>query len=234
MPAASDRAPPRAILFDLDGTLLDTARDLAGALNRVRAAHGRAALPFAAIRPFVSHGSFALIRTGFELADTDPAFEPLRQALLTEYHAQIATHTCPFDGIERVLDWLVARGLRWGIVTNKPGWLTTPLLARIPLRHPPGCVVSGDTLATRKPDPAPLLHAAAQLDVAAEDCLYVGDAERDVEAGRRARMATLVALYGYLGPTDRPGDWGADGALAAPHELCDWLVTRWPALARRA
>lgn len=126
MPDANERAAPRAVLFDLDGTLLDTARDLAAALNRVRVAEGLTTLPFTAIRPFVSHGSFALTRLGFALADDDAAFEPLRLRLLDEYHARIAVETTPFDGIAQVLDWLHARALRWGIVTNKPGWLTTP------------------------------------------------------------------------------------------------------------
>jgi len=232
MHAASERAPPRAVLFDLDGTLLDTARDLAGALNRVRMAQGHDPLPFAAIRPYVSHGSFALTRLGFGIDDSHPEFEPLRRRLLDEYHAELATHTRPFDGIDRLLDWLVARPLKWGIVTNKPGWLTTPLMAQIRLAQRPGCVISGDTLATRKPDPAPLIHAADILGVAPADCLYVGDAERDVAAGRRASMATLIALYGYLGPADQPAEWGADGALEAPLALCDWLRERWPVFAR--
>lgn len=232
MPGVPDRAPPRAILFDLDGTLLDTAHDLAGALNRLRAAHGRPPLPFAAIRPYVSHGSFALTRVGFDLDDAHPDFEPLRLRLLDEYHAEIAAHTCPFDGIPELLGWLQARALKWGIVTNKPGWLTTPLMARIDLMQAPGCIVSGDTLATRKPDPAPLVYAAACLGVAPAECIYVGDAERDVEAGRRAAMQTLVALYGYLGPADRPDTWGADGMLEAPGDLRPWLARRWPAFAR--
>lgn len=221
--------PPRAILFDLDGTLLDTAPDLAGALNRLRLTRGLAPLPFSAIRPFVSHGSFALTRLGFDLVETDPQFEPLRLRLLDEYHAQIADHTLPFDGIPETLAWLQARDLRWGIVTNKPGWLTIPLLKKVGL-EPPGCVVSGDTLAICKPHPAPLLHASGCLGVTPSACYYVGDAERDVEAGRRAGMQTLIALYGYLGTADRPETWGADGMLASPQALRPWLEQRWAAL----
>ncbi len=213
-----------AVLFDLDGTLLDTAPDLAGALNRVRCNHDLPPVPFSALRPWVSHGSFALVRAGFGLADDHPTFESLRQELLAEYHAQIADESAPFSGIDAVLEWLQARELRWGIVTNKPGWLTTPLLARVPFTHTPGCVVSGDTLPVRKPDPGPLLLAAETLRVAPSRCIYVGDAERDVEAGRRAGMRTLIASYGYLGMHDEPAHWGADGMVASPHELMNWLA----------
>lgn len=212
-----------AVLFDLDGTLLDTAPDLGGALNRLRASEGLSPLPPAVIRPHVSHGSFALTRLGFGLSETDPAFEPLRLRLLDFYHADVAGATTPFPGVPELLEWLVAEGFHWGIVTNKPGWLTTPLLARVPFRQPAGCVISGDTLPTRKPDPAPLLHAAAQLAVAPAACVYVGDAARDVEAGRRAGMRTLIASYGYIGDEDRPDTWGADACLAAPLALRDWL-----------
>jgi phosphoglycolate phosphatase len=212
-----------AVLFDLDGTLLDTAPDLGGALNRLRACEGLPPLPPEVIRPLVSHGSFALTRLGFGIAETDPAFETLRLRLLDTYHADVAGATTPFPGVPELLDWLVNTGYRWGIVTNKPGWLTAPLLARVSLPQPAGCVVSGDTLPTRKPDPAPLLHAAAQLAVAPAACVYVGDAARDVEAGRRAGMRTLIAGYGYLGADDRPDTWGADASLAAPLALRDWL-----------
>ena len=219
----SAKSRPRAILFDLDGTLLDTAPDLANALNRVRARHALPPLAFERIRPWVSHGSFALTRLGFAVADDSPEFEILRQALLAEYHAHVADHSCLFDGMAEIFLDLTRRDLRSGIVTNKPGWLTTPLLAKLGLDRQFTCVVSGDTLTTRKPDPAPLLHAAQMLGVVPQDCVYIGDAERDVEAGRRAGMVTLVALYGYLGETDTPAQWGADGYLAAPGDLVSWL-----------
>lgn len=214
---------PANVLFDLDGTLLDTAPDLAYALNQVRANHGQPPLPFAAIRPYVSHGSFALTRLGFDLPDDTPEFETRRQDLLSVYHQNLARGTRLFEGMEAVLQDLEARAMRWGIVTNKPGWLTNPLLAQLGLQDRAGCVVSGDTLAERKPHPAPLLHAAAQLGVAAGSCVYVGDAARDVEAGKRAGMRTLVALYGYIGPGEDPAGWHADGSVSTPAEISDWL-----------
>ncbi len=226
-----DGCSPLAVLFDLDGTLLDTARDLAGALNSLRAAHGLVALPFTAIRPLITHGSAALIRIGFELATDDPRFEPLRLQFLTEYRARIAAETCPFEGIPALLDWLRTQRMQWGIVTNKPAWLTGPLVAQRPFTPPPACVISGDTLPVQKPDPAPLLYAAQTLGVAAKDCLYIGDAARDVEAGRRAGMRTLVACYGYLSDTDKPETWGADGLLNAPLDLRAWLQRQWQTFA---
>lgn len=224
-------AAPAAVLFDLDGTLLDTAPDLAAALNRLRQQEGLGPLPYAAIRPHVSHGSKALTGLGFGLSPDSARFETLRLRLLDLYREDVASRSRLFDGMAEVLHGLRASGLAWGIVTNKPGWLTTPLLAHIPLPVAPGCVVSGDTLPVSKPDPAPLLLAATQLGVAAEHCLYIGDAARDVEAGLRAGMATLVATYGYLTDDDRPESWGAGALVDSPHEILSH-VERWLARGR--
>jgi N-acetyl-D-muramate 6-phosphate phosphatase len=215
--------PLRGVLFDLDGTLLDTAPDLAAALNRLRGQHQLTPLAFSDIRPHVSHGSAALITLGFGFAESDPRFESLRLALLSLYHENIANLTRPFDGMFALLAELKRRGLKWGIVTNKPGWLTTPLLARFDFGIRPECVVSGDTVATAKPDPGPLLHGVEQLELAPAQCVYIGDAERDVAAGIRAGMRTLIALYGYLGPDDQPHTWGADAYLRAPLDLIEWI-----------
>ena len=213
----------RTVLFDLDGTLLDTAPDLAAALNAVLTENHRAPLPVEAIRPAVSHGGVAIIRHGFGLHAADPAIEALRQRLLTLYRANISKLTRPFPGMLDVLETLEARGLNWGVVTNKPGWLTEPLLGNLGLLQRAACVVSGDTLAQSKPDPAPMLHACALAGSEPRHCVYLGDALRDVEAGRNAGMFTLVALFGYLGESDRPEAWQADAMLHTPADLLAWL-----------
>ena len=216
----------RTVLFDLDGTLLDTAPDLADALNAVLLENRRAALPYEEIRGVVSHGGMALIRLGFGIPPSAPDFEPLRQRLLEIYLANIASRTRPFPGITELLDELERRGLNWGVVTNKPGWLTDPLLQQLSLHDRAACVVSGDTLTERKPHPAPMLHACRQAGSLPAQCVYVGDAERDIEAGRNASMYTLVALFGYFMADDRPLEWQADGSISQPLELLEWLDTR--------
>ena len=213
----------RTVLFDLDGTLLDTAPDLAYALNQVLLAEGCAPLPFERIRPVVSHGGKALIQLGFGIDETNPAFAHLRQRLLEVYRANLARETRPFPGMPEVLEGIHARGLNWGVVTNKPAWLTEPLLQALDLYAPAACVISGDTLEQRKPHPAPMLHACALTGSQAGQCLYVGDAERDIEAGRNARMHTLVALFGYILDEDRPAQWQADGLVSTPLEILDWV-----------
>ncbi len=213
----------RTVLFDLDGTLLDTAPDLAQALNFVLQNRGREPLPFEAIRRVVSHGGRALIELGFGPEPETPDFESLRQQLLAYYQQHLSEHTRLFPGMDSVLDTLASRHIPWGIVTNKPGWLTEPLMRQMNLFEQAACVISGDSLSQRKPHPAPLLHASTLIGVAPESCLYVGDAERDIEAGRRAGMTTLAALYGYLLEEDRPESWQADGYIQAPGELLDWL-----------
>ena len=215
----------RTVLFDLDGTLLDTAPDLADALNTVLVEKHRDTLPYAEIRGVVSHGGIALIRLGFGINPSDPDFEPLRQRLLDIYHANIANRTRPFPGMPELLDELELRGLNWGVVTNKPGWLTDPLLRQLALYERAACVVSGDTLTERKPHAAPMLHACEQAGSRPAECVYIGDAERDIEAGRNARMHTLAALFGYFMPEDRPLEWQADGSISQPLELLQWLDT---------
>lgn len=217
------RARHQAILFDLDGTLLDTAPDFAVALNRVRAEDGLEPLPLAAVRPHVSHGSYALTRLGFGLAADLPAFESRRQRLLAAYHSELAHGTRLFPGMEEVLRHIEDSGGRWGIVTNKPGWLTTPLLAALDLAGRAACVIAGDNAARPKPYPDSLLAAAAKLELPTAACLYVGDAERDVAAALAAGMPVLVALYGYLGPDDDPRAWGGDGTIATPRDLLSWI-----------
>ena len=212
----------RGVLLDLDGTLLDTARDMAQALNRLRVAEGLEELPFERIRPLVSHGAPRLIRLGFGEPDAG-RYEALRTRFLEYYRAALAVHTRLFDGFGHVLDTIERVGLRWGIVTNKPGWLTNPLLEELGLAARCGCVVSGDTLTERKPHPLPLLHAAALLRLEPRACVYLGDAERDVQAARNAGMIPLVAGFGYLNEGEDPADWQPEAVLARPEELLDWL-----------
>lgn len=217
--------PPRAcVLFDLDGTLLDTAPDLAAALNRLRRERGEPELSPVAIRPTVSHGSPGMLKLGFGLEPDDARYPELNQQFLALYREAIAVRTTLFPGMAKVLAYLEAAGIPWGVVTNKPGWLTEPLLKALALWPRAACVVSGDTLDKRKPDPEPLWHACERVGIAPARALYVGDAERDVQAGNRAGMTTLVAGFGYLGAEDRPEDWGAAGLLEQPTDLLDWLA----------
>ena len=219
----AERRAIRAVLFDLDGTFADTAPDLAYALNETLRQFGARPLPFEAIRPHVSHGATALVRLGFGLEPGTAPFEARRQVLLDVYAANLCRGTRPFDGIPEVLDGLEANGMPWGIVTNKPAWLTDPLMAGLGLAERAGCIVSGDTTANRKPHPEPILHACARIGVAPTECVYVGDAERDIEAGRRAGTATLAATFGYLQDQEDPSLWGADALVDHPRGLLAWL-----------
>jgi 2-phosphoglycolate phosphatase len=211
-------AAVRAVLFDLDGTLLDTAPDMAAALNAMRVADGYAALPFAQLRELVSHGARALVQFGYPQAAA-AELETLRARFISSYAERLAVHTRPFDGLLEALGRLEAAELRWGVVTNKPALLTLPLLERLCLRDRASVVVSGDTLSERKPHPAQLLHAASLLEVAPGDCIYIGDAERDVLAASAANMAVFVALYGYIPAREKPLSWPAQGWLDTPQAL---------------
>jgi 2-phosphoglycolate phosphatase len=214
--------PLRAILFDLDGTLLDTAPEMVDALNSLRVEQRLAPLAFEAVRPSVSHGSTRLINLGFP--DADPQrFAALQSRFLEIYAAGVGLRTRLFSGMESVLVELSSRGLSLGVVTNKPAWLTDPLLAQLNLRDRFACVVSGDTVSERKPHPLPMLHAAKLAGVAADACIYVGDAERDVQAAHAAGMPALVATYGYLRADEDWQAWGGDGAVAQPADLLGWL-----------
>ena len=213
----------RTVLFDLDGTLADTAPDLAYALNTLLAEHHKPLLPYPTIRPVASNGAAALIELGFGVARTDPHFAPLRARFLEIYRAHLTRETRLFPGMAELLDAIAARGLNWGIVTNKPAFLTEPLVDQLGLREDLACVVSGDTTANPKPHPEPLLHACKLAGSRPHECLYIGDAARDIEAGRAAGMKTLVALFGYIGAQDQPDTWGADGLIRAPGDALDWL-----------
>jgi phosphoglycolate phosphatase len=213
--------PIRCVLFDLDGTLLDTAPDMGGALNRLRAEHGLEALPADRIRPQVSNGAAALVRLGFPGLDA-ANFEMLRLRFLSLYAERVCEGTRLFDGGGELLDMLEAAGLPWGVVTNKPGWLTDPLMARLRLDRRAATIVSGDTLPLRKPDPAPLRHAAAQVGVAEPDCVYLGDAERDMLAARAAGMRAVFARHGYF-ETVAADHYGAERGCDDLRDFARWL-----------
>ena len=215
-----------AIFFDLDGTLLDTAPDLAFALNTILVEQQRAPLPFEQIRPWVSFGARTMIKQAFQITDpADPWLEPLRQRFLKIYAENLANQTRLFVGMEEVLAILEQQKISWGIVTNKPTWLTIPLLEKLGLANRSVCNVSGDTLALNKPHPAPLFHACQLANCIPENCIYVGDALRDIEAGQRAGMQTVVALYGYIGEEEKPAQWGATGMISQPLDLLAWVTT---------
>jgi len=218
-----EMTPPTHVLFDLDGTLLDTAPDLAAALNAARSLRALAPLPFSAIRPSVSHGSFALARIGCDFDEGSEAFERFRLDLLESYAANVARESSLFDGMDELLGRLESIGIPWGIVTNKPEYLTAPLLHALDLTERAAVVICGDTAPNKKPHPEPLLLAASRINARPERCVYIGDAERDIVAGKAAGMTTVVALYGYIGTCDAPLEWGADAAINHPRELPVWL-----------
>jgi 2-phosphoglycolate phosphatase len=211
------------ILFDLDGTLADTAADLIPSLNRIREEEGLEPLPFGRARSLVSHGAGRMVEGGFDLLPEDPRFEPLRLRLLDHYQRNLSTNTRLFPGMDELLESIEARGLRWGIVTNKSTRFTEPLTEALGLTGRCECIISGDTLPYSKPHPEPLLHACRICQAEPSASLYIGDAERDIEAGRRAGMTTIAALFGYLGPDDQPANWGADGMVESVAELSGWI-----------
>ncbi len=215
--------PIGAVLFDLDGTLADTALDLAYALNEQRRRHGMPPLPHEVIRPQASHGTQGLLKVGFDITSKSPNFAALRAEYLALYTQHICDHTVLFPGISELLQALEARKLRWGVVTNKPARFTLPLLKALGLEHRAACIISGDSTPHSKPHPEPLLTAAAQVRVAPAACLYVGDAERDVESAVAAGMKALIANYGYLDVHDQPDTWGAYARIDAPGDVLNYL-----------
>lgn len=213
----------KAVLFDLDGTLADTARDLGAALNRLLAEEGLPPQPYAAVRPIASHGARGLVSLGFGIDKSHPRFEEYRLRFLDLYEHSFADETVLFDDINALLREIDARGLKWGIVTNKPMRFTDRLVPALPFAIPPAVVVSGDTVGVAKPDPAPMLHAAQQIDIAPEHCLYVGDAERDIQAGHAVGMKTVLVNWGYIADSDDPASWQADITIDQPLALLSHL-----------
>jgi 2-phosphoglycolate phosphatase len=234
---AADRAPRRlpaplpvaAVLFDLDGTLADTAGDLALAVNRIRRDRGLAPLAVEALRPHASAGARGLLGAGMGITPEHADYPLLRDEFLANYAAGLAMTTRLFDGVAALLREIDARMLRWGIVTNKAARFTQPVVEALGLDAIAGAIVSGDTTPHPKPHPEPLLHAARLLGVDAAQCVYVGDDLRDVVAGNAAGMSTIVAEYGYLGNSGSADEWPATGWIAEPLALLQWLPEMPPA-----
>lgn len=215
----------RAVLFDLDGTLADTAPDLGGAVNRMRERRGMAPLSLDLLRPVASSGARGMLGVGFECAPEAPDYEPLRDEFLLEYAACLDRDSRLFDGVEECLSMLQAQGLRWGIVTNKAERFTLPVVAGLGLAVGAAVVISGDTTAHAKPHPEPLLEACRRLGIAPHQAVYVGDDLRDMQAARAAGMPCIAAAYGYLGGTPDLEVWRADAIIAAPDHLPALLRT---------
>ncbi len=215
-----------AVLFDLDGTLLDTAPDLGAAANYVLAQHQQAPLTLQQARQLSSHGAIGLLKAGFGETWAQQQQPQLRQQLLDYYQQHICQGTDFFAGIRPALQWLNQQQIPWGVVTNKPEYLSERLLAHFVEFEQSGVLVGGDTLTQRKPDPAPMLLASETLGVAAQRCLYVGDAERDIEAGRNSNMTTMLALWGYLSENDQTELWQAD-LECTKSELLTQTIKAW-------
>ena len=223
MPGRPVRRRAEVLLFDLDGTLVDSAPDLAGAANDLRHQHGLPPLPYAALRPMVGTGARGMVGVAFGVAPGDARFVDLRDAFLARYAERLLVHTRVFDAMHAVLDHLDARGQRWGIVTNKAMRFTEPIVQGLGLADRASVLIAGDTTPHAKPHPEPLLEAARRLDVVPAACAYVGDDERDIVAGRAAGMVTVAAAWGYLGQGEPVQAWAADVVLASPAALLQWL-----------
>jgi len=216
-------AQVRAVLFDLDGTLVDSAPDLAHAADQMRLQRGLPSLPLAAYRCRVGSGARGMIEVAFGITPAQPEFEPLRQEFFGNYQACLTQRTQPFDGVESLLLTLGDRGRPWAVVTNKMERFALPLVASLGSLSGAAAVVGGDTTPHAKPHPAPLLEAARRIGLSPGLCLYVGDDERDIQAGRAAGMATVAARYGYLGVQTDVLAWGADAVIDQPTELLNFL-----------
>jgi len=213
----------QAVLFDLDGTLVDSAPDLAGAADAMRVQRGLASLDYAKYRPLCGSGARGMLQVAFGISPDHADYEALRDEFFANYQACMLDNTYAFDGVPILIAALQAQDLQWGVVTNKSERFALPLTAAMPLFGSAGAIVGGDTTPFSKPHPEPLLEAARRLGVAPELCLYVGDDERDIVAGKAAGMGTVAATYGYLGSASDVGAWQADAQINSPAELLQLL-----------
>ena len=221
--ASRSGAPIRGVLFDLDGTLIDSAPDLAGAANRLRAEHGMAPLEVADLRPMVGSGARGMVGIAFGVKPGDSRFEELRDAFLAHYEAGLLQSTQAFDGVDEMLRLLEHAGVPWGIVTNKATRFTRPVVDGLGLARRAAVVVCGDTTPHSKPHPEPLLAAARAMNLAPEEVVYVGDDLRDAQAAQAAGMRMIVATWGYLGLGEPVDTWGADALADRPSDLAALL-----------
>jgi len=212
------------VLFDLDGTLVDTAPDLIACLNHTLAEHNLNPVSAAHVKPFISLGALAMINAS-TTALSDAKKAELLEVMLTRYENNIAEHTVFFDGMVETLATIEQHGLKWGVVTNKRQRFTKPLMDALQLTHRAACIISGDSTANPKPHSDPMLAACQQAGVNPHECVYIGDAIHDIAAGKSVAMKTLAALYGYLKPTDTPETWGADALIDSPQQLTTWINT---------
>jgi phosphoglycolate phosphatase len=213
----------KAVLFDLDGTFADTAPDLGAALNHVLAQHDLPPVPIEMSRLQASHGTIGLLGLGFGITPENPQFATLREEFLVHYTAHICDHTTLFTGMSELIATIEQRRLAWGIVTNKPHRFTVPLMQSLGYASRAGCMVSGDTCAFAKPHPMPMLHAAKLINIAPENCLYLGDDKRDMEAANAANMQGVIAEYGYIDPSADLKSWQSAGRVQTPLELLRYI-----------
>ncbi|MBA3594732.1 MAG: phosphoglycolate phosphatase [Pseudomonadota bacterium] len=212
-----------AVLFDLDGTLIDSAPDLGAAADKMRTDRGMPSLPLADYRPMAGAGARGMLGVAFGLTPEHADFAALKEEFFTNYEACMTERTSAFEGVPELIAQISQAGLKWGVVTNKSQRFTVPLTRQLPLFSSAQTIVSGDTTPHAKPHPAPLLEAARQLNVQPERCVYVGDDERDIVAGRAAGMPTVAAAYGYLGATADTLGWKADATIVSPSALLNLL-----------
>ncbi len=213
------------VLFDLDGTLIDSAPDLGAAADQMRVRRGMTSLPLENYRPLCGAGARGMLEIAFAMGPGHPDYEPMREEFFTNYERCLMERTFAFDGVPELIEALQARGMAWGVVTNKSQRFTDPLTAAMPLFTSAGAIVSGDTTPHAKPHPAPLLEAARRMGLDPAHCLYVGDDERDIVAGHAAGMRTVAATYGYLGSQSDVAAWNAHAQINSPLALLHLLAS---------